>query len=195
MKTLNISLFFLALTLSATRLPAQSEATQQVVVPLSEPGKPYTLDVHIMTGNIKVIGYEGKDLVMDVVADTSTHKGGESHNGMRRLGGNESLDFTAQENNNTVSVSTGLSRGLRSLTIKVPQNGVKLRLGTVEQGSVTVSNVSGEIEVNNLNGDVTLTGISGSVVASNLSGNVIVDFKAVDPKAPSPRNCWSGMRA
>ena len=192
MKTLNIGFFFLALTLSASRLLAQSEATQQLVVPLSEPGKPYTLEVHIMHGSIKVIGYEGKDVVIDVVVDTVSHKGGESHNGMRRLGGSGSLDFTAQENNNVVNVGAGLSQGLRGVTIKVPQNGLKLKAGSMDQGNVTVSNVSGEIEVSNLNGDITLTGISGSVVASNLSGSITVEFKAVDPKAPMAFTTLSG---
>jgi Putative adhesin len=191
MKTLRIGFFFLAMTLSASRLLAQAGETQQLVVPLSEPGKPYTLDVHVMHGNIKVVGYEGKDLIIDIIADTTTHKG-ESQNGMKRLGGGESLDFTAQENNNTVNVSAGLSHGLRSVTIKVPQTNAKLKLGSIDQGDVTVNNVSGEIEVNNLNGNVTLTGISGSVVASNLSGNVIVDFKTVDPKAPMAFTTLSG---
>jgi hypothetical protein len=192
MKTLNIGIFFLALTFSTSRLLAQSDATQQLVVPLSDPGKPYTLDVHVMHGSIKVVGYEGKDVVIDVVADTVTHRGGELHNGMRKLGGGESLDFTAQENGNVINVSAGISHGLRSVTIKVPQNNAKLKLGSLEQGDVTVSNVSGEIEVNNLNGNVMITGVSGSVVASDLSGNVTVEFKAVDPKAPMAFTTLSG---
>jgi DUF4097 and DUF4098 domain-containing protein YvlB len=53
----------------------------------------------------------------------------------------------------------------------------------VNDGEVTVENVTGELEVNNVNDKITLTNISGSVVANTVNGDVNVTFKSVDPKA------------
>jgi DUF4097 and DUF4098 domain-containing protein YvlB len=102
------------------------------------------------------------------------------------------LEFTAEEKDNEVKINAGMSRKLLGITVKVPQTGGKLRLGTIENGEVTVNNVSGEMEVNNINGGITLTRVSGSVVASTISGNLIVDFKTVDPKAPMAFSSLAG---
>ena len=44
---------------------AQDSKTDRVVVPLSNPGKPGTVEVSLMTGSIKVTGYEGKEVIVE----------------------------------------------------------------------------------------------------------------------------------
>ncbi|HTI93395.1 MAG TPA: DUF4097 family beta strand repeat-containing protein [Puia sp.] len=179
--------------LLTVRLAAQTGVKEQLVVPLSEPGKPYKVTVHTLNGSIKVTGYEGKDIVIDVFGD-STHKhreDGETSGGMHRIGGGSGLEVSAQENDNTVTVNGGLSK-LSGISLKVPSNLMSLKLNTVNNGNITVSNVGGELELNNVNGSITVKDVSGSVIANTVNGPVVVTFKSVDAKAPMAFSTLNG---
>ena len=66
MKTIKmISTIAIAILLS-TKAWAQDSGKEQLVVPLSDPGKPYKLEVGLVDGSITVTGYEGKDIIIDV---------------------------------------------------------------------------------------------------------------------------------
>jgi hypothetical protein len=167
-----------------TTTPAAAPAAQQLTVPLSEPGKPFTLEARIFNGSITLQSYEGKDVVIDIHTEKDDDKddnGGTG--GMKRIGGG-SLDFSAEEHDNTVSIHAPMSEKLRAITIKIPQGSTKIRLATVQDGDIEVRDVSGEIEISNVNGGISATGIAGSVVANTVNGDIIVKFKSIDPKAP-----------
>ncbi len=170
----------LALVL-AGELSAQTESkAQQLVIPLSQPGKPCKVKVGALYGSIKVVGYEGKEIVVDV--ETEKHsEGSTSGGGMKRIGGG-GTEVTAQEDENLVTINAGLSHVLR-MTVKVPQDLAELNLSAVNEGNISVSNVSGRMEINNVNGWIHLEGVSGSVVANTINGDLIVGFKTIDPKA------------
>ena len=70
-----------------------------------------------------------------------------------------------------------------NVTIKVPQSEATLKLSTINNGDITVSNVSGELEVSNTNGPIHLNNISGSAVANTVNGEITVTFKSIDAKA------------
>jgi hypothetical protein len=179
-KTAGVLMVALLLT---TRIWAQSAVSQQLVVPLSDPGKPYKLSVRLIFGAITLTGYEGKDVMID--AQSEDEKRGhvkETTNGMKRLIGGGSLDLTAEENNNQVNVSVRPGK-TTNLIIKVPQNGVSLKLSTVNNGNIIVTNINGELEITNVNGFIKLSNISGSVVANTVNGDVNVKFKSIDSKA------------
>lgn len=56
----------MALLLAAAIFAAGQDAqTDRVTVPLTNPGKPGTVSVEVMFGSIKVIGYEGKDVIVE----------------------------------------------------------------------------------------------------------------------------------
>jgi hypothetical protein len=187
MKTLKKAVLFICLVICVGRLAAQTKGTEEMVVPLSEPGKPVTLEAKLMSGSIKVIGYEGKDVIVQVHLDSTKEEDEDQDDdsrGMKKIGSTGGLDVRAEENENTVRINAGMTnRKLLGLTIKVPQNTERIDVGTINGGDVTVSNVSGKIEISNVNGGITATGISGSVVANTVNGEVIVKFKSVDPKA------------
>ena len=192
LKVLSMIVFSVLLT---CRLVAQTAVKEQLVVPLSEPGKPCKVIVHVLNGSIKVVGYEGKEIVIDVFGD-STHKhrdreDGESSGGMHRIGGGSGLEVSAQENDNVVTVNGGLSK-LSGISLKVPSNLASLKLNTVNDGNITVSNVSGELEINNVNGSITVRDVSGSVVANTVNGPVVVTFRSVDAKAPMAFSTLNG---
>jgi hypothetical protein len=181
MKTMKIVSSLVLATVLAGELPAQTESKpQQLVVPLSQPDKPCKVKVSALYGSIKVVGYEGKDVVVDV--ETEKHsESSTSGGGMKRIGGG-GAEVTAQEDDNHVTVSAGLSRVVR-VTVKVPQSVAELTVSTVNDGDISVSNVSGQMEINNVNGWIHCENISGSVVANTINGDLIVGFKAIDPKA------------
>jgi hypothetical protein len=192
MKKMKIAGLVILSLMIGTESFGQSGSTEQLTVPLSSPGKAYTLKVHLVTGSIKVVGYDGKDVIINV-----TPRGGEeersraSENGMKRISASGGYEVTAKEADNTVTVNTGNPNKAVDLDLKVPQGG-KLKIGTVNDGDIVVENVTGELEVNNVNDAITMTNISGSVVANTVNGDVTVTFITVDPKAPMAFSTLNG---
>ena len=193
----------LLLLTGATSAIAQSEVKEQLVIPLTDPGKPGSLEVGLVSGSIHVVGYNGKDVVIDAVAGANRSDGSENGRadnrnnnrndnrntnrddepGMRRIPTGNSMDLSAEEKNNRVKVSTGMINKPVNLTIKVPYR-FTLKLSTVNNGAITVDNVTGELEINNVNGPITLTNISGSAVANTINGELKATFRQVDNQAP-----------
>jgi len=193
MKTINTikatGLFIIGMLLT-TSLWAQNDRTEQLTVPLSDPGKPYKLNVDLVQGTIAVTGYEGKDIIITTQAD-ERHKSNKEAGGMRRLDGGASADIKAEEKSNKVTVSAEMPHRV-NLIIKVPQNGGTLNLSTVNGGIIAVNNVNGEMEVSNTNGSIKITNVSGSVVANTTNGSVSVSFRSVDPKAAMAFTSFNG---
>ncbi len=192
MKKMKIAGLLLLSLFVGIKAYGQSGSTEQLTVPLSSPGKPYSLKVHLVKGSIKVVSYEGKDIIINV-----TSRSGEeerlkaTENGMKRISASRGYEVTAKEVDNTVTVGTGYPDKAIDLDLKIPQD-VKLKLGTVNDGDIVVENVRGELEVNNVNEQIKLINISGSVVATTVNGDVTVTFNSVDPKAPMAFSTLNG---
>jgi hypothetical protein len=192
-KVKSISLIVLMMVVGG-RLSAQDQtpgsvkvsgtpSEEQLAIPLSEPGKPFTLEAKLFFGAITIIGYDGKDVLVDVHTYKDIERSGDDESGgMKRIGGG-ALNFSAEEHNNAVTIHAPRSQRLKEIVIRVPQGSTKIKVGTVEEGDIEVKDVSGEIEIGNVNGSIHATGISGSVVANTVNGEIVVKFKSVDPKA------------
>lgn len=190
-KTLSYFLFFLLLAGGAL---AQAAGSEQLTVPLSNPGKPYTLDVDLISGSIRVSSYSGKEILIEVAAtEKKQHEiTDDAGNGMKRISPRNSYDITAREDNNVISVNNnGDGNRTVNLNLKIPQD-VKLKLTTVNNGVIEVENIQGELELNNVNGGIKVTGVSGSVVATTVNGNVVATFNSVDAKAPMAFSTLNG---
>ncbi|GAB3545346.1 DUF4097 family beta strand repeat-containing protein [Spirosoma fluminis] len=175
-------------------LAAQSDVKEQLTVSLSDPGKPGFLTVGLVNGSIHVVGYSGKDVVIDAVSTARRHKEGTTEvasNGMKRIANTNSMEISAEEKDNRIQVSSDSWKRPIDLTIKVPQR-FSLKLNTVNQGDITVDNVTGELEVTNVNGAIQLTNISGSAVANTVNGVLKASFKTVDPKTPMAFSTLNG---
>lgn len=208
MKTIKIAAAFMMMMAVSTGIKAQTDQKEQLTVPLSEPGKPFKLNVGLLNGSIKVISYEGKDIVIDIQSGSTTEKksrkagrdGGvnvnvnvntntekntdrNNSNGMKRINAGNAFDVSAEEKNNRVTVHSDSWKGAITLTIKVPQSEAGLKLHTVNDGDIDVTNVNGEMEISNTNGAIHLNNVSGSVVANTVNGPVVATFKSIDPKA------------
>jgi hypothetical protein len=193
MKKMKIAGLVLLSLIIGTKLFGQTGSTEQLTVPLSSPGKPYSLKVHLVSGAIKVGSYDGKDIIINVIPrDGEDEEGSKAiENGMKRISTHGSYEVTAKEADNNVTVNTGNPNKAIDLDLKIPQD-VKLQIGTVNDGEIVVENVRGELEVNNVNDKITLTNISGSVVANTVNGDVNVTFKTIDPKAPMAFSTLNG---
>lgn len=183
--------------LSTSSLFAQNDVKEQLVVPLSDPGKPGTLRVNLVNGSIHVTGYSGKDVVIDIASTTSPRQqkrdenDDKAANGMKRINPGNPFDVSAREKNNMVNIEANSIQQPVDLTIKVPQQ-FSLRIGTVNHGQITVDNVSGEMEVNNVNGSIELSNIAGSAIANTVNGGVIATFKSVNTDAPMAFSTLNG---
>ncbi len=211
MKISNLLIINVALLLaSAGPVLAQNDTKEQLVVPISDPGKPGSLEVDLINGFIHVVGYSGKDVVIDAVAgptrrNEGTRKAKGQQNdglnerlnenvnenlssrrkddpgasaGMKRISAGNPFDLSAEEKNNRIKVSTSSLQNPVNLTIKVPQR-FSLKLHTINNGDITVDNVTGELEINNVNGGIELTNIGGSAVANTINGDLKATFKQV----------------
>jgi hypothetical protein len=170
--------------LTFTPFIARSQDKELLTVPLSEPGKEGKLKVGLVTGTIKVIGYEGKEVIIEAVSgDKDDRKGHTEKDGMKKISTNSGFELIAKESSNTVTVSVSKPNMKMYLTIKVPRK-FSLKLNTVNDGDILVENVTGNLEVNNVNGYVKLKNVGGSVVASTVNDDVVVNFTEVTPNTP-----------
>ncbi len=176
---------------------------EELVIPLSNPGEPGTLECSLISGSIEVTGYNGNDVVIqavqrstkinvkleelevdvDVDYDNVIRKEKpEIIKGLRKIS-TGSFDLRAEEKNNKIEVSSKTFNQTIDLTIKVPAN-FSLELRTVNNGHIKADNVTGNHEIRNINGSITLYNISGSVLANTVNGEISVVFNSVEPDTP-----------
>ncbi len=171
---------------------AQTPGEDRVTVPFSDPSRPGTVKVNLLSGGITVKSYSGKEVVIQAKAreEKESRRHAAESAGMKRIT-NTTTGLTVDEEENVVSIGTGLSSRAVDINIQVPtRTGLKLK--TVNDGDIIVEQVQGEIEVQDINGGVTLTQVSGSVIAHALNGNVKVTLAAVAPDKPMSFSSLNG---
>ena len=178
--TLPWRLIGIPLVLSSTAFG--QPASERIPVPLTDPNRPVFLNVGLISGGITVKGYAGKEVIVEATRapDDDDNRPQEKTSGKMKLIPNTSIGLTAEEEDNTVSISTGL-RGISQqidLVIQVP-TACSMKLSTVNGGDIQVENVNGDLELNNTNGSITLKKIAGSAVAQTVNGEVRVEFTKV----------------
>jgi DUF4097 and DUF4098 domain-containing protein YvlB len=175
-------------------------------VPLTDPGKPGLVKVSVHIGNIIVSGYNGKNIMVEAVADTAwqdKHKEIVMENlkelkkeqpkntkGMHVIQ-NNSTGLSIEEENNIVKINTAsLSRKV-DVIIKVPFK-TSLKLKGFLDGEIKVEKVEGELEVTHHNGPITLKDVGGTVVANTFNGGVTVTFDTVNLARPMSFSSFNG---
>ncbi len=173
---------------------AQDTPVDKVDVPLSDPSRPVMLKVGLLSGSIWVKGAAVKEVTVEarVRATEDEEEKAKKPRGLRLIP-NNSTGLTVEEDDNVVSVSTGMRGGSRTvdLTLRVPTN-CSMHLSTVNYGNIEVENVNGDLEINNTNGSVKLMGISGSAVAHALNADVTATFVKVNPQKPMSFSSLNG---
>jgi hypothetical protein len=183
----------LALALTLVVAPGAAEP-QRLVVPLSDPGKPASIDVALVMGSIQVVAGKAGEVTIETeggwdddcdgdedcgpVAGKAKDKPSKEQKGvggrMRRIP-YDAVDLAAEEEDNQVTVrSGGIPRHLE-LRVMVPP-GSSLRLSTVNSGEVDVEGITGELELHNTNGAIRARGVRGPVTANTVNGDVEIEF-------------------
>lgn len=186
---------------------------QTVTVPFSDPARPGTVKVNVMTGSITVKAGPGRDVIVTTTrperdrdeereeerererereraqdrnrADRDT----PSTAGMRRLTQPAGVDI--EEDNNTISISSPVLLGRMNITVQVPA-ATSLSLRAVNGGQVSVEGVNGSIEVNNVNGSIRLTDVGGAVIAHATNGRVVATLRQLAAGKPMSFTSFNG---
>lgn len=169
------------LLLQVLCLQAQS-SEEQIAIPLSRPGQPGSLKVNMVHGNLKVQGYEGKEVVIRVKGKAGREEKIKEKDGLRRISSG-GIGLEVREEDNTVRVEASPAGKMEGLEILVPYN-FSLKLETVSADVVEVKGVRGEMEVNNVNGDILLDEVQGSAVVNTVNGDILANFAKVTPGVP-----------
>ena len=101
MKAIKIVLVFITL---ACKLSGQTDSKEQLIVPLSEPGKPFTIDCNLVNGSIKIVTYDGNDIIIDAQTnskDNNDENPKPNPAGMRRINAGTNFELTAEEKTTT----------------------------------------------------------------------------------------------
>lgn len=179
----------LALLLLATftRLQAQNE---KIVVELSQPGKPYTVELSMIHGSIHVVKNSGKELIIEA-GSGKTPPPAAPKDGMRKISSGGGYDISVKEAGNKVQINAGVPFNAVNITLHVPDNG-NFKLSTVSNGDIKVDNVAGEFELSNVNGGVVLNKVSGSAVVNTTNGGITATFTQVSPDTPMAFSTLNG---
>jgi DUF4097 and DUF4098 domain-containing protein YvlB len=179
------------LVLASAAVWAQT-APEKVTVPLSDPGRPVTLEVEQVSGSIIVKAYAGKEITVEAVTrpggERKGREGREGREGRPATEGLKRIDaastnLSVEEKGNRVKIETESWRRPTDLTIMVPVE-TSVKLETVNSGEIHVEGIRGTIEVENTNGKVTLVNVSGSVTAETVNGSIIASLGQVAPDRP-----------
>ncbi len=111
--------------------------------------------------------------------------------GLRRIPVPGGTGLEVEEEDNVMEVRTSSFRQAVDVVIQAPFN-TNLELSSMNNGIITVENITGEVEVSNMNGPIKLTGISGTVVADSMNGWVNVALKSVTPDKPMSFSTMNG---
>ena len=182
MKCRPVQAWLTGVALMIAQVAVSQPTIEKIPIPLSDPNRPVFLKVGLLSGGITVKGTAGKEVLVEAkMPPVDEDREREKKAGTLKLIPNTSLGLTAEEEDNTVTISTGL-RGVSrriDLLIQVP-TACSMKLSTVNDGDIEVENVNGDLEINNTNGSITLKQIAGSAVAQTLNGEVLVQFTRVN---------------
>jgi len=214
MKHYSIRISLPTLAFVALALTSMATAQDKVTVPLSSPGQPATLKVHMITGSITVTtGSAGQVVVDNQPASPEPGRGNDGINsavraqvesalgrnrrreepippGMHRIDAN-SFGFRAEEDRNVVTVTSDVRNQPRNLVIQVPPN-TSVELKTINGGHIDVTGINGDIDVENTNGNITLKNVSGSISAHTLNGAITAGVDKVAPDKPQSFSSLNG---
>jgi hypothetical protein len=175
--------------------PAASAAGDKLVVPLSDPSKPATIEAGLVMGSFYVVAGKAGEVVIHassdddadhdsdhdsdhepVIAGSAREKdhGPRSRSGMKRIP-NTSFELSAEEERNKVSIGAASWAQEIVLRIEAPA-GSSLKLSSVNDGVIDVEGIGGELELHNTNGDIRVRNARGPVNANTVNGDIEVEF-------------------
>lgn len=160
-----------------------------------EVGSKSNLRVFNIFGSIKVEGYSGRKVIVEIekIIKADGKEVLEKAKNEVKLGFENLADtltfYTAEPYDNRPKTTRNREYNQKkreyvvylNYTVKVP-NGMSLRLNTVNDGEIEVANVDGIIKANNVNGGILLQNVRGANDVHTVNGNVKVNFLNSPPE-------------
>ena len=186
-------------------------APERLVVPLTDPAKPATVEVSLLQGSIHVVAGKAGEVVIvaeaeadgdrgdeecancPVIAGKAKEKGkgeGGRTSGMRRIP-NSGFELEAEEERNRVAIGTNSWSRAIALRIEVPPAS-SLELSLVNGEAIVVEGVGGELELHNTNGDIRVRDARGPVSANTVNGAIEIGFRGPLPGSPMAFSTLNG---
>ncbi|MEO1575333.1 MAG: hypothetical protein AAFU65_10290 [Pseudomonadota bacterium] len=168
-------------TLCSVTPPARAEGAQ-MNIELSQPGQPMTLEIGMLSANIRVIGERRDDVQLDVDAATGERRI-VTPSGSKAIP-SSSYKVSATEEDNVVEVNSDWRVSTVDIVARVPV-GATLDLWTTNDGTIVVEGVSGEMNLRNINGPITVTGASSAVIAESINEDIEIGFASLESVSAS----------
>ncbi len=167
-------------------------------MPLSSPGKPYTLEVNLVTGSIEVSSYSGKEIVIDVSPGGEYNRGERKMKEIRTKDGDRisvevnlrRVDPVGEKRRNSRDTVDGMWRINPKFNYEVNatekdnyvivQNGVNknvhlsLKIPQDVKLKLHAGN-NGGIEVSDIRGELEISDANGAIKLTNISGSVVAN--------------------
>lgn len=184
----------------APLLAQQPIGPERIVVPLTRPGAPASVEVSLMSGGISVEAYDGKEVIVEArtrggrPTEPAERKGRRDAppetSGMRRIP-NDSAGLSVEEDGNRVEINAETWKQAIDIHLMVPAT-TSLQLGCINSGDIKVTGVEGEMELSNVNGGIEVRGAAAPVVASSVNGRLLVAFVRLEGTKPMAFNTLNG---
>jgi hypothetical protein len=178
---------------------AQQAKTDRVTVPLSNPGKPGIVEVSLMMGSIKVVGYEGKEVIVEATPRDKNIKHSQKTTGIASIVpppprpprpayyiGDKDKDKEKEQKDKAAGMkripieNTGLTieEDNNTVTIEVEswRRAVDLSIRVPYATSLKLEGTNlGEISVENVNGEIEVENVNGGIKLANVGGTVVAN--------------------
>jgi hypothetical protein len=152
------------------------------------------MGLYNLNGSIKIEGYAGNKVIIDIDQTIEAENNAELEEGKRdvKLGFDQKADsltlYTAEPYDtrpNSWRNRRDWNRNIEyhvklNYTIKVP-NGISLKVSTVNDGDIEVSNIDGFLKANNVNGAITLKNVKAANDVHTVNGDVAINYTALPP--------------
>jgi hypothetical protein len=187
-----LSLFLVGMALSCTKSPAQKPTFKEHISKefAVNPSKT-TLNVYNINGFIRIEGYSGNKIIVEIDKTITAKNSKKLEEGKSEFKLNfeqKNDEITAYisepfdsrpniKHQNNVSIDYDF---MVNYVIKVP-NSTNLRVSTINEGDIVVSNVVGEIKANNINGAIDLKNVSKVYDVHTINGNVDINYTTLPP--------------
>ena len=156
------------------------------------------LFIYNIFGFIKVEGYAGNKVLLEMDKTISANDDKTIELGKKefKLGFDQKMDTVmayiaapydsrprprGQYDNNNRNIEYNFKV---NFTVKVPY-GTNLHISTVNDGVITVENVSGTLNISNVNEGISVKNAKGTTIAHTVNGNVSVNYLSNPPEASS----------
>lgn len=186
-----INLLFLGAMISCAQSNAQSSKehiSKEIALPSAANNT--VVAVYNLLGSVRVEGYSGNKVLLEIDKTVSAKKQEDIELGNREfeLGIDTQQDTIViytkapydtrpsrprkSERNNNLPYSIKLD-----YVIKVPEN-VNLRLSSINDSKIEVTNVSGKLKINNINGSINVKNAKGETDLHTINGGIDITYAA-----------------